>query len=269
MGNYGYGWGIREVFDRTVISHDGGIDGFSTYFSRWVDDQYCVVVFSNNVNAPVGNMARSLAAIIFDKPYDIPVIKTPIEIDTGIFADYVGVYEVDSTDNRFVTSEDGKLYSQRSGGQRRWIQPEAKDKFFFEYNHTITMTFVRNEQGEVIEHVVHQMGEDGTAKKLSGEKAAKLLAEREPVEVDPKIYDDYVGEFELMPGFIITITVEDDRLFTQATGQEKVEIYPRSETEFFLKVADAQITFVRDDSGEANELILHQGGQEMAAKRVK
>ena len=32
---------------------------------------------------------------------------------------------------------------------------------------------------------------------------------------------------------------------TQATGQQKVEVFPSSETEFFLKVVDAQITFVR------------------------
>ena len=42
----------------------------------------------------------------------------------------------------------------------------------------------------------------------------------EAVKVDPKIYDAYIGQYELAPGFILTITKEDDRLFAQATGQE-------------------------------------------------
>ena len=88
-------------------------------------------------------------------------------------------------------------------------------------------------------------------------------------KVDPAIYDAYVGEYELAPGFILTVTREGDRLMTQATGQEKVDIFPSSETQFFLKVVDAQITFVKGPDGKVDQLILHQGGQDMPAKRRK
>jgi D-alanyl-D-alanine-carboxypeptidase/D-alanyl-D-alanine-endopeptidase len=54
---------------------------------------------------------------------------------------------------------------------------------------------------------------------------------------------------------------------TQATGQSKIEIFPESTKDFFLKVIDAQITFVTDSQGKATELILHQGGDH-TAKRV-
>jgi len=56
---------------------------------------------------------------------------------------------------------------------------------------------------------------------------------------------------------------------TQATGQSKIEIFPSSETEFFLKVVDAQITFVKSASGTVDQLILHQGGRDMPARRRK
>jgi hypothetical protein len=56
---------------------------------------------------------------------------------------------------------------------------------------------------------------------------------------------------------------------TQATGQGKVEIYPSSPTEFFLKVVDAQITFVKDASGAVTQLVLHQGGRDMPGKKLK
>ena len=87
-------------------------------------------------------------------------------------------------------------------------------------------------------------------------------------KVDPKIYDEYVGKYQLAPTFALTVTREGDRLITQATGQGKVEIFPESETEFFLKVVDAQITFVKED-GKVTHLILHQNGRDMKAKRVE
>jgi hypothetical protein len=227
------------------------------------------VVLSNNDSAPVENIAGGLAAIVFNKTYDVPVIKTPIEVDPAIFADYQGVYRIDADQYRFVTLEDSVLYSQRSGSLRRRLFPEAEDKFFFEHDHTVTLTFVRDENRKVIKHITHQMGEDTIAEKLEGEEAEKILAQRQVADVDPKIYEKYVGEYQLAPGFIITVRTKDNRIFTQATGQQEVEIYPRSETEFFLKVVDAQITFVADQSGSVTGLVLHQGGQDMPADKIK
>jgi len=101
-----------------------------------------------------------------------------------------------------------------------------------------------------------------------GEKY-ELPKERLSIEVDPRIYDAYVGEYELEPGFILSFTKENDRLFTQATGQPKFEIYPESETKFFLKVVDAQITFIKNDKGIVTELILHQNGKDHSAKKIE
>lgn len=91
---------------------------------------------------------------------------------------------------------------------------------------------------------------------------------RRVAQVDPKIYDELVGRYELAPTFILTVTRQGDRLLTQATGQSQVEVFPESESDFFLRVVDAQITFVRDKEGEITHLILHQGGRDMVAKRL-
>src|SRR6266511_3325779 len=98
-----------------------------------------------------------------------------------------------------------------------------------------------------------------------GEKY-EISRERVAIKIDPKILDAYVGQYELNPNFIITMTREGDRLMTQATGQPKFELFPESETKFFLKVVDAQVTFVKDDKGAVTHLILHQGGDQKAKK---
>jgi CubicO group peptidase (beta-lactamase class C family) len=85
-------------------------------------------------------------------------------------------------------------------------------------------------------------------------------------KVDPKIYDSYVGKYELRPNFILTVRRDGDRLLTQATGQPEFEIYPESETKFFVKVFEAQITFVKDTTGKVTQAILNQGGERVAKK---
>jgi len=92
--------------------------------------------------------------------------------------------------------------------------------------------------------------------------------EHKEITVDPKLFDGYVGSYELAPTFTLTVTREDDNLFVQATGQPKFQIFPETTRNYFLKVVDAQITFVTDSAGRATELILHQGGQDQHAKRV-
>ena len=92
--------------------------------------------------------------------------------------------------------------------------------------------------------------------------------EHKQIAVDPKVFDGYVGRYQLAPNFILTISREGDHFFKQATGQAKAEIFPESERDYFLKVVDAQITFVTDSKGRARELILHQGGLDRHAKRI-
>ncbi|HEY7546928.1 MAG TPA: serine hydrolase [Blastocatellia bacterium] len=92
--------------------------------------------------------------------------------------------------------------------------------------------------------------------------------ERKEIKVDPKILDEYVGEYELAPGRTITITREGDKLMGQATGQSKFELFAESETKFFLKIVDAQVTFGRDSAGKVTHMILHQGA-DVEAKKIK
>jgi CubicO group peptidase (beta-lactamase class C family) len=98
--------------------------------------------------------------------------------------------------------------------------------------------------------------------------AAKPPAKpRVAVRVAAPILETYVGEYALAPTFVMSVTREGDQLFLQATGQPRFPIFAETETRFFLKVVDAQITFVKDASGAVIELILRQNGIDQRAKR--
>jgi CubicO group peptidase (beta-lactamase class C family) len=93
--------------------------------------------------------------------------------------------------------------------------------------------------------------------------------ERKEIALDASKLEPLVGVYELAPNFQLTITREGTSLFAQATNQSRFPIFAESETEFFLKVVDAQVTFVKDSTGKVNELVLHQGGANIPGKRVK
>ena len=94
-------------------------------------------------------------------------------------------------------------------------------------------------------------------------------APRTVAKVDPAIYDQYVGKYELAPTFIMTVTREGNSLFTQPTGQNKLEVFPESETSFFPKVIDAVLVFEKDASGKVVALVLKQGGRDQRGRKIE
>ncbi len=106
------------------------------------------------------------------------------------------------------------------------------------------------------------------ARNLAARAIGKPLVEKRAVSIDPAIVDAYAGDYELAPGFILTISRDKDRFFAQATGQPRFEIFPLSETEFFIKAFEAGITFVKEPDGGVAKLILHQRG-DRPARRIR
>ena len=93
--------------------------------------------------------------------------------------------------------------------------------------------------------------------------------ERKAISVDPAILRQYAGSYEVAPGILLTITLEDGRLLSQGPGQPKVELFPLSKTTFFLKVADVRMIFDKNEEGEVFQVIIRQGISDMFAKKVK
>jgi len=106
-----------------------------------------------------------------------------------------------------------------------------------------------------------------------------FIPERESSpKVDPAIYDAYVGEYEIAPGFILFVSREGDKLFSRAmpiptppsmTDQPKSEMFPESDTKFFVKDADAQFTFVRNDKGQVVQVNIQRTTRLFEAKKIK
>ncbi len=267
--NYGYGEMILDRFGHREIMHGGGIDGFTTHLARYPDDRLTVIVMCNNESVQASAIGVAVAAILFGQPYDVPVVKKAVALDPARLDDYPGAYRIADGQYRLIRRDGDQLTSQRTGGPARQIFPEGKDRFFYENDNATTVTFERDAQGRVVAQLMHQQGTDARCERVTGALADSLLAEPAEFTVDPAVFARYEGDYELAPGFILSIRARDGRFFTQATGQQEAEIFAASESEFFLKVVEARLTFQRDAAGAVTGLVLHQGGRDMPARKVR
>lgn len=119
-------------------------------------------------------------------------------------------------------------------------------------------------------NVAGRMAEAFFADAMEGDEAADDGAAFDPADFDPADFDAFEGRFALdaAPNFILTFTREGETYYTQATGQQRLEIVPTSDTTFALTVVEASVTFHREADGTVNRLTLNQNGQQ-AATRVE
>src|SRR5688572_21719153 len=79
---------------------------------------------------------------------------------------------------------------------------------------------------------------------------------RETVSIASNIYDEYAGHYrddERRPDLEMIIRNEGGRLTGECNGQ-KVELFPTSETQFFVKQFYGEATFIRDAAGRVSGL---------------
>jgi CubicO group peptidase (beta-lactamase class C family) len=261
---YGYGWFIANYQGHRFIEHGGGINGFSTYEMTLPEDHIFLAILTNSAIGSRGPEPRAfkIATLLLGKPE--PERKA-VALPAGAVDALVGVYENADGQACYIIREGSKVLSQRAGDAKYEIMAASPDEFFF-LDRPTRIRVLKNAVGEVTG--LRLEARIGPAE-IWTKTAKPLPAPKKEVAVDTKIYDLYVGEYELAPGLMLVITKEGDKLMGQAYGEEKVELFPESETRYFLKVADAQVEFVKDDAGKVTGLVFQQAGQKMNAPKIR
>jgi D-alanyl-D-alanine-carboxypeptidase/D-alanyl-D-alanine-endopeptidase len=93
---------------------------------------------------------------------------------------------------------------------------------------------------------------------------------RKAIAVAPELLDRYVGRYRFSPTDVLTFSRTGAQLYvTQEGSQDRVPVFAEGPRAFFLKVIDAQVTFVAAGDGPANAAIWQQGGKEERGERVE
>jgi hypothetical protein len=105
------------------------------------------------------------------------------------------------------------------------------------------------------------------AEKFLADDIKALPPPSEDKSADPETFAAYVGRYDYKSA-VLTVSKEKDGLFAQLTGQAKNQIFPKAKDEFFWKIADAEVVFLRDEKGGVNAARHTQGGQSFTAKKL-
>lgn len=101
------------------------------------------------------------------------------------------------------------------------------------------------------------------------DREIELPVVRKTVKVALEVLETYTGIYQLTSILLLEVTLDGEILTVQLTGELAVPAFPESETDFFSKDIDAQVTFEKDSTGKVVALILHQGGVDMRAEKIE
>jgi len=256
--DYGYGWFIGNIQGSLNIQHGGGINGYLTASMFLPEEHLFVAVFSNCTCTDPGDAAVKMAAIALGKPFE----WDSISLDEELLKTYEAVYTSEYDGDLVVSYSEGKLLAMRTGGSETELTPFEKDQFFIKKG-TSSFHFVRENDGD-ISYVISK----GTGSDIKWKRTDKPVPTFEAIELEESVMKEYPGKYELSSDFILTILLEDGKLFAQATGQQRIEIIPIAADEFKTIGIDAKLTFNRGEEGRIESLTLHQNG-EHKAKRIE
>jgi len=101
-------------------------------------------------------------------------------------------------------------------------------------------------------------------------KPYELVHKRVFAELSPEALKKYIGRYDFDKKHHVYITLENDTLQMEAPqgGLPKSPLFAEDETNFYLKIIDARIEFVKDASGNISELIAHYNGKNEVCKKV-
>lgn len=87
--------------------------------------------------------------------------------------------------------------------------------------------------------------------------------------LDPSIYQQYVGRYQVKPDYVLNVSYKDYYLVVQPTGQVPTKFYVEGETLFFSVDPFIRIQFRKDKLGKVDNLVLWQQDFELTAKKIQ
>jgi hypothetical protein len=167
-----YNWLVQTKDGNSIIWHNGGTGGYSSYMGFDPKTRVGVVVLSN-MSAPPGQ--DDLGRHLLDASYPLLQVKPPsehteISLDTKTFDRYVGVYQLNPNILLKVSRDGAAFYSQVGGQQKLQIFAESDHKFFIKVVDA-QLTFDVDSQGAATQVTFRQNSRDTVAKRLTDAEA--------------------------------------------------------------------------------------------------
>lgn len=181
LDGYAFGWMVRQEAGGTVVSHPGGIAGFSSLLEAHMDDGFALVILRNGGEDPAFDRwaAAAVRAALRGEPQpDPPAPPAPMDV-----APFAGRYVAETGEAATFAAADGALLLKQGGRETR-LTPAGPDRFVptGAVGAVAPYVFTRGDGG--VTEVRHG-GEWFASDRYSGPRAFQT----------PKAYAAYVGRY--------------------------------------------------------------------------
>ena len=293
LDGYGYGIGMDEVAlgERSVraIEHGGNVNGFAAMLTYLPDDGTTVVVL-DNAEGEAGAVARAATQALYGAPVDEPRRSFAVAVAAAIEAEGA---EAGVARYRTLKAASPEAYDF---GERElntlgyvYLQRGDVDTAVRLFRLNVEMYPDASNPYDSLGEALLAAGDSAGAATNYG-RALELNPGPNPASANARAAlerlgvaatappeavlteaaaEAYVGRYALAPTFVIEVTRDGTRLYGQATGQPRFELFASGGDRFFLRAVDAQLTFTRAAGGAVAGLVLHQNGRDAPAPRVE
>lgn len=262
---YGYGIGHATMRGGDLLSHSGGIFGSLSYLLYLPGSDVTVAIVQNSDSVAPGRrnpgvLARKIAAYAIGQPYPEPS-ATPPSVDR--LKPLEGVYRSDAKTARAMRVVDGRLVSQRIGGQRVALTAIGPDEFLYE-DGLSRLRFERDAKGAVTGTRFYAEGEGEG--EFSARTQEALPAETVAIALPATARERVVGRYT-REGMMLTVFAQGEQLMAQMVGQPAFALAATSPTRFAIDSVGAVLEFA-PEPGPAKTLTLRQGGAVLEFQRA-
>jgi len=166
VGGWGLGFSLAGEGASARFSHGGANEGYRCVLVAYKNTGQGAVVMTNadRGSSLADEVLRSIAREYGWVDY-LPKEKVLAQVDPKVYGSYAGQYELAPNFTLTITAEEGKLMAQAAGQPKLELFPESETQFF-PTTTAVEITFVRDEQGQVIHLLLRQGGQVITAKKI-------------------------------------------------------------------------------------------------------
>jgi len=252
----GLAWQLEQRGPSLIVWHNGATGGYHSFIAFDPAKKTGVVLITNQSRGLEGLGFSLLSGRLPPAP------RASVE-PADRLKEYLGNYPLAPSFVMAVTADGDHLFLQATNQPRLALQPVSADRFGVQ-GVDAEISFERDSAGKITALTLHQNGMNQRAPHLPpGEKST---APKE-VALAPEDLEACVGRYQLGP-VVFTVTREDAKLLVQLTGQPRAQVYASARDEFFYRVVNAQLSFVRGADGKVAALILHQNGRDQRAEKA-
>ncbi|ARV46481.1 penicillin-binding protein [Bacillus subtilis] len=250
MDHYAYGYVYDVHFETYVLPDDLEETNYVVYLDGIQGD--------GTVNSVTSDLFRFDQALYQDKlisDASKEAAFSPVQLNNGETIDYGFGWVLQNS------HEKGRIVSH-SGG---W--PGYSTTMIRYIDHRKTLIYLSNKEEDAeYEQAILQAAENI----LFGQpyKIPERPADKKKKDIDPAIYSRYVGTYAFQDGTAARVTAENERLYLEITGQLRLELFPSSETRFFLRSLSVEVEFMLGDDAVKSFILYEDGSEEEAVRTI-